>query len=39
MLVSSKYNIVENELLRAKLDIWEKFGLLQDQENNVIISE
>ncbi|KAL7402160.1 hypothetical protein ABVT39_010671 [Epinephelus coioides] len=35
-LVSGEYEIVDNKLSRAKSDIWEKFGLLQDQENNIV---
>lgn len=32
----SEYEIVENKLSRAKSDVWEKFGVLQDLETNFV---
>ena len=34
-ILSGDYGIVDNTS-RTKSDIWEKFGLVQDQENNLV---
>ena len=35
-LVSGEYEIVDNPSSRARSDVWEKFGMVQDQENNIV---
>ena len=35
-IASGEYQIVDNTSSRAKSDVWEKFGVIKDCENNVV---